>query len=519
MSNKNNKHLLQLINCLSKPEKRHFKLMARRNSGQDDSLFIKLFDYLVKYKTYNDDDILKSIPEIKKSQISNVKANLYKQLLASLRIFHRSNNEDIFLSEQIDYARVLYDKGLYKASLEVLEKSKRIAIEKKQFLMAQNMVEFEKHIESQHITGSMSEKADELFHESNFLINRNIKSSALSSASLQLYGLYLKYGYVRNERDYHFVSEFFHAKLPKYDISDLDFFEKMYYYQSYVWYSNMCHDFLNYYKYAQKWVNLFHEYPEMVHKESSSYLKGLHNVLNALFLAGRYDKFIVSFNELTQFNQGSPIDLNRNEISLLVMFQSVHKINKHYLEGSFSEGLQEIPNLEALIESNEFNWDEHRIMVFYYKIACLYFGAGQNEEAIHYLNKIINNHIPNVREDIQSFARILNLIAHFELGNELHISYQIKSVYRFLSKMNDLHAVQKEIFSFLRRTPKMKRNQLEKEFVILKLSLIRIQQAPFEKRPFLYLDIISWLESKLEGVPVEKVIQRNFEINYDKALA
>lgn len=511
MPNQNYSNLQQLINCLTPAEKRHFKIMAGRNSSKQEPLFIKLFDYLERYKENNDEKILKKIPGIKKSQIANIKSNLYKQLLASLRLFHRNHNIDIHLSEQLDYAHVLYDKGLYKASLDLLDKAKNLAIAHKQYMLAQNMVEFEKHIESQHITGSMSVKAVELDELSHFLIHRNQKSASLSSASLQLYGLYLKHGYVRNQKDYDYVTSFFQEKLPEYNLEDLEFYERMYYFQTYVWYSNMCHDFLNYYRYAQRWVNLFHDNPNMIVKEMSSYIKGLHNVLNALFLTGKYKRFKETFQELLDFNKNKKFEINRNVESLLVLFENIHLINMHYMQGSFTECIQYIPKLEAILENNIYNWDPHRIMVFYYKIACLYFGAGHNEESIHYLNLIINNYFPKVREDIQSFARILNLIAHFELGNELLISYQIKSVYRFLIKMDDLHAVQTEIIKFLRKTPRIEPKDLNHEFKVLRDKLVIVRDMPFERRPFLYLDIISWLESRIEGVEVEKVIERNFE--------
>ncbi len=513
MSSQNNKTLIQLINSLSQAEKRHFKIFSRRNAGAKESLFVLLFDYLDKYKIQNDQDIIKKIPGIKRSQIANIKSNLYKQLLASLRLFHRRRNIDIYLNEQLDYAYVLYDKGMYKASLEILEKAKNLALEKKQYMVAQNMVEFEKHIESQHITGSMSAKAIELDEISHFLIHRNQKSASLSSASLQLYGLYLRHGFVRNKKDYTYVTQFFEDILPTYELKDLDFYEKMYYFQSYVWYSNMIHDFLNYYRYAQRWVNLFEEYPNMIEKETSSYIKGLHNVLNALFLAGKYKKFKQAFNTLMMFKEDFGKPINRNVASLLSLFENVHLINLHYMEGSFTEGIKKMPKLADSLRTNMYNWDPHRIMVFYYKIACLYFGAGRNEDAIHYLNLIINNYLPKVREDIQSFARILNLIAHFELGNKLLISYQIRSVYRFLSKMNDLHEVQKEIFKFLRKTPRIMPEDLISEFEDLRDKLIVIRKMPFERRPFLYLDIVAWLESRIENVNVEAVIARNFEEN------
>ena len=83
--------------------------------------------------------------------------------------------------------------------------------------------------------------------------------------------------------------------------------------------------------------------------------------------------------------------------------------------------------------------------------------------------------------------------------------------------MNDLHAVQHEIIKFLRKTTKIKPENLNKEFKKLKDKLVEIQKLPYEKRPFLYLDIISWLQSKLDGIIVEKVIERNFEKTYTKS--
>ncbi len=518
MSKQKESALVQVIKCLTQAEKRHFKLMARRNNGEKEALFIKMFDFIDKHADSKEVDIVQKIPELKRSQIANIRSNLYKQLLTSLRLYHRNHNRDIFLSEQMDYAKVLYDKGLYKSSLEILNKAKKTALSQKQYLMAQNLVEFEKHIESQHITGSMSAKAEELSKQSSFLTQRNKKTSELSSASIQLYGLYLKIGYVRNQKDYDFVTNYFQKSIPQYDIKDLEFYEKMYLFQSHVWYYNMVHDFLNYYKFAQKWVNLFHENEIMKVKETSSYIKSLHNVLNALFLTGKYDKFVSIYQEMLNFKNQKRLELNRNESSQLLMFQNIHRINLHYMEGSFSKGLEHLPRLESFLENNIYNWDIHRIMVFYYKIACLYFGAGENEKAIHFLNMIINNYIPQVREDIQSFARILNLIAHFELGNKLLISYQIKSVFRFLSKMEDLHAVQLEILKFLRKTPRIKPEDLNEEFALLKEKLEQIQKLQFEKRPFFYLDIISWLESKIDGIIVEKVIERKFEKFHTKQL-
>ena len=47
------------------------------------------------------------------------------------------------------------------------------------------------------------------------------------------------------------------------------------------------------------------------------------------------------------------------------------------MTGQFTEGLSLVPRLEKEINKYQFRIDSHRILVFYYKIACLYFGAGK----------------------------------------------------------------------------------------------------------------------------------------------
>jgi hypothetical protein len=36
------------------------------------------------------------------------------------------------------------------------------------------------------------------------------------------------------------------------------------------------------------------------------------------------------------------------------------------------------------------------------------------------------------------------------------------------------------------------------------------EDHPYERRAFLYLDIISWLESKIENKPVSQIIQNKY---------
>lgn len=498
--------LFQLIKSISKSEKRNFKLYANRISSEKETKFLLLFDVLDHMEEYNEAIILKKNKEIKQSQLPNLKAHLYKQLLTSLRLTQVNHDISISIREQIDHAKVLYNKGLYQQSLKLLEKTKSLASKNKKNLLQFEIIEFEKLIESQYITKSIENRAEEITREANEICQTMNGVVFFSNMSIRLYGLYLKVGYVRNEKDLLMVKEFFNTNLHPYDIQKLSFYEKLYLYQSYVWYNLIIQDFLMCYKYAQKWVDLFLTDPEMIQIQTDLYLKGLNNVLVALFYTNHLSTFNKNLRLLRKLEKEDQFKHNSNLNILLRMFSFMHQINKHFMEGSFGKGIQLVPKIENFLEETKFGLDNHRALVFYYKIACLYFGDGQYKNAIKYLNKIADVRDTSLRGDIHCFARILNLISHYELENTELLEYQIRSTYRFLAKMEDLQEVQKYILRFLRRLSMISPDQLKDELKKSRIDLQKWENDPFEKRAFLYLDLISWLDSKIQNRPVQEII-------------
>jgi len=502
--------LMELIRSLTTAEKRHFRVYVNRNQATDQILFLQLFDVLDKLGMYDEEVIFKRIAGIKKRQLSNIKAHLYKQLLVALRLYHRPHNPDMDLRERIDYARLLYNKGLYRQSLDILEKAKERALQLDQHLIALECLDYEKMIESQYITRSHSNRSELLTRESLDLTEITTRSNALSNLSLRLYSLYLRVGFVKNAKEELFVQDFFERNLPALLFEELTFFERMYLYQSYIWYNFMTQNFLYYYKYAQKWVDLFDAEERAALRLNPSYIKGLHNLLNSLFYIRYYERFTEVLQKFEDFVEQNRKQMDNNLQSLSFLFLSIHRINRHYMEGTFQEGLKWVRPILKVLQKRHHNYDPHREMVLYYRIACLYFGSGENEKAIEYLNLVIDQRQLALREDIQCFARILCLIAHFELENEFLIEYQVRSVYRFLIKMKDLHGVQREILRFLRQLPRIQPDELRREFIRLKNNLKKLQEDKYERRPFLYLDIISWLECKIDERPIQDVIRDKF---------
>lgn len=505
-----NDFLFELIKNLSSAEKRSFKLFANRLEANQEAKFIQLFDVMDKLDAYDEEALLDKAPVTRK-QLANMKSHLYKQILVSLRLIYADRSVELQLNEQIDFARILYNKGLYMQSLKLLDKAKQIANQYFLDTIVLRVVELEKVIESQHITRSMRNRAETLSIQANELVGHVTMKNTFSNLSLQLYGLYLKTGYVKDEEGRKRVEDFYYSNMPEYEMQQLGFYEKLYLFQAQVWFYHIIQDFPLCFRASQRWVDLFDEYPYMRKVATGNYLKSYHYLLDTLFYLGYYEKFTEVLQLFKDNLAAADFQMDDNCRLLAFLYLYSNTLNIHFMRGEFSKGVTEImPQLTKEMRKLKNKLDVHHQAVLHYKIACLYFGAGDNLQAIRYLDKVIKRTGVGLSEDLQCFAYILKLIASYEAGLDENLDMQIRNVYKVLVKMDDLHQVQREMISFIRQLGQIFDYQLKMAFISLREKLIPFESHPYEKRAFLYLDIISWLESKIENRSVQEIIQEKF---------
>jgi hypothetical protein len=508
MANRSTDILFQLICSLEKSEKRHFKLYIKRSSGNEELKIVQLFDALDKMQDYDEKLLLKKLP-FTKSQLSNLKTHLYKQLLASLRLLKTTENTDLQLSEHMDNARLLYNKGLKHQSLKILEKAKEIAKANNKMNFLAQLLSLEKKIETLHITRTSLEKTEQLTREAREISDHIDRVTRLSNLALLLYRWYVENGHARNEADVKRLREFFKQNTLS-DTSNLDdFYEKLYLYQSYSWFAFIRQDFLMYYRYAQKWIDLFDEEPLMISVETGHYVKGMHNMLNALFDLRHFSKFEVILKKFENY-YNTPQGQHHDNFRIHTwVYIHLAKINWHLMTGTFKAGLDLVDDIsEKLVEYDSYI-DHHRILVFNYKIATLYFGSGDYSRSIDFLQLIINDHV-DLRYDLQCYARLVHLLAHYELGNYELMESLTKSVYRFMAKMKNLTVVEEEMFKFLRKSFQISRREIKSELEKLLNKIKHLEYNHIETRSFAYLDIISWLESKLQDKTMSEIVYAKY---------
>lgn len=515
MSNRFTDALFQLVRSLEKAEKRHFKLYIKRSSAKEDLKIVQLFDALDKMPDYDEKSLLKKLSPVTKPQLANLKKHLYKELLSSLRLLKTAENIDLQLSEHLDHARVLYNKGLKMQALKILEKAKEIAKANHKYNFLAQVISLDKKIETLHITRSSLEKTEQLAIEASDIIGHIDRVTRLSNLALQLYRWYVQNGHARNEEDEAGIKEYFKKNLPKNPESITDFYERLYLYQSYCWYAFIRQDFLLYYRYSRKWINLYDAEPLMVTVEIGHFIKGMHNLLNAHFDLRNFEQFQITLRKFEAFAK-TPIANHHDNFRIhTFVYINSAKINWHLMTGTFKEGLALVPHIVERLKQDGLYIDSHRVLVFNYKIACLYFGSGDYSTCIDYLQRIIHENA-GLRIDLQCYARLVHLMAHYELGNDTILESLMKSVYRFMARMKNFTVIEEEMFRFVRSSFSLSARQLKPELEKFLHKIKHLESNRFETRAFAYMDVISYVESKVYNKPMSTIIHEKYLEKYNR---
>jgi len=216
MSISKTEDVFNLVKSLTKAEKRAFRLYAGRIQDGENLLYMQLFDIIEKMKTLDESIIRKKIVNLGNTQYSNLKRHLHKQILNSLKLLHKEKRPNLFIREQIDFAYVLYGKGLYMQALKVLAKAKREAYKNHTDFSLLTIIEMEKMIQSRHITRTKTEPIEQLVEEAGDCANKLFSRVHLSNISVRLHRYYILNGHVKSQKDFDIVEKDFRYAYPRY---------------------------------------------------------------------------------------------------------------------------------------------------------------------------------------------------------------------------------------------------------------------------------------------------------------
>lgn len=189
------------------------------------------------------------------------------------------------------------------------------------------------------------------------------------------------------------------------------------------------------------------------------------------------------------------------------------------MAGYFKEALETADEVIKWLDKYHGKINKSEELKVIYAIAYVYFGAGDYNKALFWVNKILNDN-SNFRQDYKVFAKIMNLIIHYELGNIDLLEYNIKSVLRYLNNKDKLYKYEHALMKFIKRIPYLNEDtDISFEFHQLKNEIEKISTDEYEKKAIDYFDIVSWLESKLTKKKFADIVRAKSEINLEELKA
>lgn len=500
--------LFDLIKSLTKSEKRFFKLSSSLQAGEKN--YIRLFDAIEEQEDYDEEKIKSRFKgETFIQHFPSEKNHLYKQILKSLRSFHSENSISNILRIEIKNIEILYKKALYKECAKFVSRAKKIAIEHEKFYYLFELINWEKQLlEEEYETGSFDKDLDDLISQETECIQKLRNLAEYHMIYSRVNFVIRRGGFARNDSERKIVNELenYHLIKGKNTALSARAASICYYIKGVCNAFNRNYDeaLTNFKKVKDIIDGKDHLKPDLAQR----YVRTLSLILTCYIELRDYSKAYEIIEEIKMLNEEDGFsDTNTQlRIQTTVYISSLQIFNK---TGNSARGLQLVPEIIRLLDKNSAKINKEQVIEFYVNIAGIYFINQDYKESLYWLNKVLNDNEKMLRRDLYNFARIFNLIIHYELGNNDLLEYVIKSTARHLNKGDTDYAPETIVIKHLRKLIKFNNEKSRLDaYSDMKNELEKVFANTHEKVLLDYFDLNAWVESKLEGTRFTTVLQK-----------
>lgn len=500
--------LFDLIKSLSKSEKRFFKLSSSLQAG--DKNYLKIFDAVDRQAEYDETAIKKYFTkETFIKHFPSEKNHLYKLILKSLRSYHSDNSVSSILKQEIKNIEILYNKALFNECNKFLMRAKKMAIAHEKFYFLFELISWEKLLlEEAFEDGQFTKDLDTLIREEQEVIEKLRNLAAYHVLYSKINYVFRSGGYVRNDADRKLVEEISSHPLivGKNTALSKRAATICFYTQGFCHLANV-----DYKLAATKFIRVKEiiDSNKNIKKDlSKRYSRTLSNLLVCMIDQQQYTEAreMIATMRATL----SPGSFKRTDIQVSTFKDTcIGELRICYMTGEFEKGLQTVEEILDGLETYEGKLHKEQELVFYYHIAYIYFGAGLYNKALFWLNKVLNDNENTLRQDIYSYARLFNLVIHFELGNYDLLEYIIKSTQRYLVKRQRDYMLEKIILEYMKKLIRAN-NVIDRKDLFAQFDdkLSEIANDRDTAIVLRYFDFHKWVKSKIENLTFAETVKR-----------
>ena len=500
--------LHDLIRSLNKSEKRFFKLHSTLQSGPKN--YIKIFDAVDKQEVYDEEALRKLFAkETFIRHFPSEKNHLYKLILKSLRAYYAESNIGSILKQEIKNIEILYQKALYTECNKVLHRAKRLAKENERFYYWFELLNWEKMLlEEAYESGEFTKDLDALIEEEREVIEKLRNLAAYHILYSKINYVFRSGGYVRSDEEHAMVEEISEHQLIKGKNTALSHRAATICYYT----QGFCHwakrDWRTSLEKFTKVRSILDTHPHLKADLTKRYIRTLQYIILGQIELEDFKSALENIKLMRSLKgndgfQGIDIDVQTFTAS------TIAELHLHERMGEHRMALDLVPGILQSMEDFGPRLSKEYEIEFWFNLAVVHFGAGEVNKSLFWLNKVLNDPEPTLRQDIFAYARLFNLVVHYELGNYDLLEYIVRSTQRFLSKRHRALEVEVALIDHIKKAARSpKPNARRDMFISLNEKLLDLFKDPNQSLVLKYFDFLAWTRSKIDEMPFSEAVKR-----------
>lgn len=484
--------IFQLIQSLTKSEKRYFKLFATRHYDKDNQ-YLRLFEAIDAQLTYQESELV-PLFSAKKSpaHFAVLKKQLYETLLEALHHYDEFNNPEQQLAKGVHYSNLLLRRGLLEQCKKQLIKYKQLAYKLEKFELLIELIEIEKRLASKLQYSGMRTDVISAIHEEEMFCLAQLHNTGLfwlkSAAIYQLH--YAKKIIPGKENTV--LSETVNSKLFSDANAATTFKSKLDQMQINALNAFVKRDAATAFKWNSAFLQLMDEHNHLKQIYADRYFSALNNYLIDCLILNKQEDLLNGISTMRglptmeEFKHIPHLDANVFRLSYLL------EMNYFIGKNDFTNALTCAVQIKSGIKKYAEFIPKPNIITLNYLCAYTLFFNKDFNGSLDVLLDLFNIKETESVTDIYCDAKMMQLLSHFELGNHLLLDSLITAFNRITTakkvKTQTYNVVIKYIRQQLRSADRV-------NFEGLRAQLEKLSEADTERNTFNNFNYFFWLEN------------------------
>ena len=482
--------LYDLIHSMSPSEKGYFRKFVAGYNRLDDKVYEYLFNLLDKQTTLDEDAVVTNL-QTRCKNLHTVRNHLYTQILKSLSSYASNKHLNFELREVLNQVEVLQNRGLHAQAdkfihygIDKCDNTDSYAYQLLFIHQLKQNIQHQKETNKPALRKMISEK---IIQSASFILHRQQILDGYNKSVDWLNTNYPLYDdTVREEAETLLLNLSNIVINDDYGYSELNLL--------YAAMANICrltNKLTDAIYYQQKTITLIETLDLVKMNRESSYSAALFNLGSMYFEHNHFKELeqLIHKMEQLQFQNKSAALINHTVVYVL-------RIHLHTGLNQYAEITQYVQDAISFFEQNNtvpnLNFD------FQIRLLGYYINTNQLNNAVDQVNFMLNHSYTHSQPSFHIHVRLMQLIIHYELKNNVLLPSLYRSTYRFMNRYRHTYKTESTILNFLRRTLNSRDKQDTQKVLNNLLGLLETNAEQLEERGFFrsYFDYIGWLRLK-----------------------